>query len=476
MNTEDTNITQDNQEKKPEVYALKQGDQGWKVSRRDFLAASAVAAGALAAGCVPSTPAPTLTPTSSRTPRPTATSTSTPSPTATQTPTQAPTGRPTIEPGLCQNPIAHKGYVDILRISADGAYMVSGCKEDRTVKVWSLPGVQLLQTMNIAAELTDLAISPDGKRMAVVDRINTIHIYSFPECKLLLDIVRTGVEAPIAFDPSGSMLAAGDSDMSVKVYSPMDGSLMNTFTPLNVPLQCMAISPNGKFLAAAGVNSMLGLWSFPEGENINMIDNHNNIYQLAISPDGKNLYTYEFTDQVTTWAIPGFDRLDEKNSRGNLAISPDGAFLIFQAMDNSIEMWETASNQFFKTITGHAGTVISLAISPDGSILAAGNDSGSLYLWSLPAGTLFSCPVDLSITPPDVEGVTYEATDTFGRTVTYTLPCGAPLPEGAVCVCNCVGGSACACVGHVSCQCVGYSECSCVGHVVEEGSHYWYPN
>ena len=43
--------------------------------------------------------------------------------------------------------------------------------------------------------------------------------------------------------------------------------------------------------------------------------------------------------------------------------------------------------------------------------------------------------------------------------VTYTLPCGSPIPPGAVCVCNCVTVPA-------GCGCDNYSVTS----------HYWYPN
>ncbi|MBP7691805.1 MAG: SH3 domain-containing protein [Anaerolineales bacterium] len=52
--------------------------------------------------------------------------------------------------------------------------------------------------------------------------------------------------------------------------------------------------------------------------------------------------------------------------------------------------------------------------------------------------------------------------------VTYTMPCGSPIPDGAVCVCNCVTApSVCSCDEVCTCDTV----CSCVG-----ASHYWYPN
>jgi hypothetical protein len=56
-----------------------------------------------------------------------------------------------------------------------------------------------------------------------------------------------------------------------------------------------------------------------------------------------------------------------------------------------------------------------------------------------------------------------------GETRTFYLPCGSPIPPGAVCICNCV--ATCACVGH--CACDGH--CSCDGVCSCHPVHYWYP-
>ena len=113
-----------------------------------------------------------------------------------------------------------------------------------------------------------------------------------------------------------------------------------------------------------------------------------------------------------------------------------------------------------------------MAISPDSKLLVSGSFDGTIKLWSLPEGTLVTCLVDLAVNTADVQGVTYEAKTATGETRTFTLPCGSPIPAGAVCVCNCVGGGvapACSCVGHSSCSCDSYSSGSGV-------LTYYYPN
>jgi uncharacterized protein YraI len=73
--------------------------------------------------------------------------------------------------------------------------------------------------------------------------------------------------------------------------------------------------------------------------------------------------------------------------------------------------------------------------------------------------------------PAGEEGIQY--TSPSGQT--FHLPCGAPIPEGAVCICNCVEVPSCSCVGYTYCECdtvcTCESVCSC-----ESVYHYWYPD
>ncbi len=52
------------------------------------------------------------------------------------------------------------------------------------------------------------------------------------------------------------------------------------------------------------------------------------------------------------------------------------------------------------------------------------------------------CFFDPAATPADDSGRTYTVTDSTGIARTYTLPCGSPIPAGAVCTCNCIPGKA----------------------------------
>ncbi len=93
------------------------------------------------------------------------------------------------------------------------------------------------------------------------------------------------------------------------------------------------------------------------------------------------------------------------------------------------------------------------------------SEGKSLFFFSLPELKLLACPVDINEAKENTRGVEATMTDSLtGETYTCTLPCGAALPEGAICTCNCV-------TGRGGCACVGHSNSGGGG-----GSHYWHPN
>jgi WD40 repeat protein len=465
----------DQPDETPEVFAVKQGEQGWEFSRREFIAAMGISAGVLATGCVvPSAfrPKSTATQTSSPTSKPSATLTKTATSTPSATPTQTSTARPTIEASLCRDPRAHKDLIRYLAISSDGSLLVSA-SDDGTAKVWSLPEVALLNSLTDLYQPVVAALTTDGTKLAVQDAGTAIQIYSVPDFEHLLEITYDGVVTSLAFSPDGKLLVAGFQHNIFELYSAENGEYYNEYDGHEDSINCVAISPNGKYLATACADGTIGLWSFPDCELIKFLQYDSIVDEMVFSHDGKNLFTHAEDKQIVQWAVPNGRIMGNLTSIEGLAINQDDSLLIYGKEDNTIEIWSLNYNSSLQSIIGHNGPSKSIAISPDGSILVAGNEIGSMYLWSLPAGSLFSCPVDLIATKPEIEGVTYQGTNDYGETVTYTLPCGAPIPDGAVCVCNCVAGSNCSCVGYVACSCD--TDCGCVGNVVE-GSHYWYPD
>ena len=78
------------------------------------------------------------------------------------------------------------------------------------------------------------------------------------------------------------------------------------------------------------------------------------------------------------------------------AFSPDDQFLASGSRDDTIILWDVATQQIIgQPFTGHDGWVWSVAFSPDGTWLASGSRDASVRLWdvSLDSWIARSCTI-----------------------------------------------------------------------------------
>lgn len=92
-----------------------------------------------------------------------------------------------------------------------------------------------------------------------------------------------------------------------------------------------------------------------------------------------------------------------------------------------------------RKILGISAIVGSTFLLPSGILI---NKAGKLFTRSTPTPSPTSTPTPspkpTSTPSPKPQTTTYKLTDEFGIGRTYTLPCGSPIPPGAICTCNCV--------------------------------------
>jgi eukaryotic-like serine/threonine-protein kinase len=69
-----------------------------------------------------------------------------------------------------------------------------------------------------------------------------------------------------------------------------------------------------------------------------------------------------------------------------VAFSRDGQLLATSSDDQTVRLWDPATGQHIRTLTGHTGWVNAVAFSPDGLLLAAGAGGQTVRLWNPATG------------------------------------------------------------------------------------------
>jgi len=364
-----------------------------------------------------------------------------------------------LEKGDCPGIYAHSDTVCVLAVSPDGKYLFSG-SYDKTIKIWSLPSGALIKTLTgHNYEVSELAVSPDSKYLSS-SCLDAIKIWSLPNGTLVKTLTVL-TRSPLVVSPDGKYLFSCTGEIDIRSLPDLV-YIKTLYIQSPKGIMTLAISPDGKYLFSGRSDGSLNIWSLPDGEVVNTVAAHEEgLYALAVSPDGKYLFSGGFDKTIKIWSIPNVELVKTLTGHTSgifaLIVSSDGKYLFSVSKDNTVKIWRLPDGELLNTLTGQTN---SLAISPNGQQLFVGLIDGSIKALSLSGSnaTLDKCLMDLECSYDTASGLTYSIKDETGQTVTYTLPCGSPIPAGATCACNCVPGKlSCTCLSHCTCQ----SQCSC---------------
>jgi hypothetical protein len=300
---------------------------------------------------------------------------------------------------------AHMAAVTALGIAGDGTLLVSA-SADRTVKLWSLPGGQLVRTL-IESKLVyrALAVLSPAKVLAIepVSEGAKLWELSNAQARSLTTVVDRGARGgPVAMTADGQMIALA-AGQSIRLRALPGGQVLHPFDRLEAAASSLALAPDRGALVAGFNDRSVKIWSVP---------------------DGKLLAAFNGQGQMA----------------GALAISPDREVLACGSSDHRIRIRSVPRRKLVRTLEGHPAGITALSIAPEGRLLASGDARGVVILWDLETGAPLGYLFDPKVNATDA--FAYHVVDpATGRTVTYMLPCGSPIPPGAVCTCNCVPGT-----------------------------------
>ena len=375
---------------------------------------------------------------------------------------------------------AHELPIASLSFFPDGNTLISA-GQDSLVKFWTIPAGALFRSVMTDAVPVQLAVSPEGKWIAVAMQGGLLEIWSAGDQKRRSLVGHSGTVNGVSFTADGTKLVSVSQDHTTRIWSVADAKLLRTFSDTDTMNQ-VAVPAAGRVMAR-GRPAQRGFLVTSGTQVYRRLLASGAIQQtapgqaFALSPDGQLLAAHDAT-RLYMDAFPSLSPLAslvEKQAATSLAFSADSKLLAIVYSDTPPRLYSAPDLTLVAQLQANGGPCLAAVTDPQNRYLAVASDR-NIYLYGLPSGAPVAiCFMDIAASAPTSSGLQY-----FDGGLLYTLGCGGPIPLGFACSCDCVPGNCpcvydtgcacdsdtgCSCVSDTGCSCNSNTGCSCVGNV-----------
>ena len=216
-----------------------------------------------------------------------------------------------------------------------------------------------------------------------------------------------GREPDIAFSPDGQYISIGNS-LGLWVYD------LETLSPIALwetergMVFHVAISPNGKCIAASNSDKILKVLDIQNGACLTQVEIDDYISGLTFSPDNQYIAAaYANSSTVEIWYAETCEPLSKFTSDIEkagfyrpISFSPDTQLIASTCSAattdgaDSIIVWNMESGEQIACLSGHTYWVTSLCFSPCGKFLASGGEDGTVCVWDVNTWQQVQCYTD----------------------------------------------------------------------------------
>jgi WD40 repeat protein len=251
---------------------------------------------------------------------------------------------------LLRRMLGHNLGVGGLDFSRDG-HSLASAGTDGSVRIWNVETGAQQSIVYVSAEqaASAVAFSADGRRIVAGTGFgdSTLGIWDTSKIDpIKVFYGHTGPITDVVYGTVGDQVISASEDGSVRVWNTTTGALDFLLDQKSTPYRTLALSNDGRTLAAGNADGFIRLWAMPSGDPLAEFHAHD--------------------DWINA-----------------LSLSRDGTLLVSASRDRTVRVWDVAAREELHRYTAHPFEHLTVAINSDSGWVASGATDASIILWKL---------------------------------------------------------------------------------------------
>ncbi|WP_051799759.1 nSTAND1 domain-containing NTPase [Catenuloplanes japonicus] len=272
--------------------------------------------------------------------------------------------------------------------SPDGRRIAAGTDE-RTVRVWDVSdGARGLAIRGHHGAVRDVAFTQDGRRLVSAGDDATVRVWDTTAAADPATVTFPAAPLPAMLGDDGVFTAAPSGSGTISVFPTRTPERASTLRDAPTGSAFLAVSANGRSVAAAPLDSEQILWwDTTVGDRPAVLDCGQRLEILTangvtFSRDGTVLVAECGDNDIRVWRAGGGPEPGRMEGGGPIAINADATLLASARWPQGIVLRDLDGRPVW-TPKGQAGRAAHLRFSPDGRLLAVAGTDGAIRVWTV---------------------------------------------------------------------------------------------
>ena len=295
---------------------------------------------------------------------------------------------------------AHEDSVRFLLFTVDGKRVISGASD---AKIWDLESGRQRRIQEDIVGLHDMAVTPDGKRLLVVQSDGSVIISELDSGTTVMRLpspdgdIAPGIRR-IAVTPDGLGFVVSSARDDLRLRDLSDGTVTASL-PGSQDVNCFAVTAGGRSVLVGSDDHRTRLWTpaesqeltLPRGKLVRVPKPESELERL--NPFEKESVVKVRADgagrrALALYADGAVEVWDLRNCRSELVLYPhgkrvidvfltaDGNTAVTSSRDRTVKVWDLTRNELVHTFEEHDGEVEYFAVH-DRTVLSVSDDDGT---------------------------------------------------------------------------------------------------